>query len=625
VGRLLGWALLCLWVAWPAFAETLVFDAQDWGTLDLPGARRAHAVGGGGLAGEQQAFFVFELGAIEAPVVEATLRLQNPPGTFRSPTGFERFAVHLGSEVNTIGAIDVTAASPAVLELALGAPALRVIERAGGRLLLNGRLVTLDRPKKPRERLFDGTAEGAAPAPQLVVVTDPAGAAAPPVTFVVDAASEAQPEAGTIDAPFRRIQDALSLATPGDEVEVAPGAYTGGVALRPGVELRGSGPEHSLLDLSEAPVFGVVCAEAARLTGFRILDPRPGSPEDAAISCTGVSAEIDHNVIEVGSRNALLLPGSDARVHHNLVTGLALVPVGDDPVELRVANNVFVSAAGSASSGLLVGSKNASVRLLGNTFHGTSGIDLASGEGAVIANNVLANGLLGIRLRSDADEAEIRHNDVFGNRAGVLGPATNYVGVDDRTGEDGNLSADPQFVDAFFEDFRLRPTSPALDAGDDEDDAGDTDFDGDARAADGDDDGDADVDIGAQELQPDEPLPLPPLAIAVDVLPGRSPNELRFAKVQKGSGKLSVAILSDGALDAPAEIDVATLILEREPAQRCSAKDVDRDGARDLVCSFPLAGISARLWPIFVPPACVRGRTLAGRKLLGCDEVEIVP
>ncbi len=53
--------------------------------------------------------------------------------------------------------------------------------------------------------------------------------------------------------------------------------------------------------------------------------------------------------------------------------------------------------------------------------------------------------------------------------------------------------------------------------------------------------------------------------------------------------------------------------------------DEDRDDRRDLVCSFPLRGISLGAWPIQVPPACVRGATLAGRKLLGCDEVEIVP
>ena len=134
-----------------------------------------------------------------------------------------------------------------------------------------------------------------------------------------------------------------------------------------------------------------------------------------------------------------------------------------------------------------------------------------------------------------------------------------------------------------------------------------------------------DVDMGAQEHQPAEELPLPPLPIEVDLLPGKSPNEFTFTKVAKGSGKVSVAILSDDDVDAPADVDVATLILDREPVLRCSDKDVDRDERRDLVCSFPLRGISLAGWPLAVPPACVRGTTHGGRKLLGCDEVEIEP
>jgi nitrous oxidase accessory protein NosD len=681
VGRGLGWALLWLWLACPAVAETLVVEASDWGTIDVPGARGAHAVGGGGLFGEDRSFFVFELGEIEAPVVAATLRLSNP-GTFLSPDAAEQFAVYVGSEVNRVGAIGVTEASPPVLEIALGGPLLRIIERSGHRLFLNGRLATLDRPKKPRERLFDGTGAGSAPAPQLVVTTDPAAAPAPADTFFVDAASEVEPEAGTIGAPFQRVQDALSLATPGDVVEVAAGTYTGTVALRLGVELRGSGPEHSTLDFSGNSAFGVLCADDARLTGFRILDPRPGGVEQAAIDCVGASPEIDHNVIEVGARPALTLGGSEAWIHDNEIRGgpdestpgiglAAVFVAGGDPriegneiaaphkavrfegeasgtlcrnrlrglaevtthsegSEITVCDNLFRPSAGGTSRGGLVRvdpseGAGSEVRVVGNSFHETAGVRALSGE-TLVANNLLVNGTAGIEVGDEAD-AEIRHNDVFGNRAGFMGAVTDYVNVASQTGTNGNVSVDPQFVDAFFEDFRLRSSSPAIDAGsDDEDDVeSELDFDGDPRVVDGGGDDDEVVDIGAQEFQPDEALPEPALGIAVDVLPGRSPNELKFTKVSKGAGKVAVAILSDAVLDAPAEVDADTLLLEHEPALRCGAKDVDRDGARDLLCSFPLRGISTRGWPLAVPPACVRGETLGGRKLLGCDEVELTP
>jgi hypothetical protein len=655
----------------PAFAETVVLDALDWGTVNGPGARTAHAVGGGGFTGEDVAFFVFDASAITDPIVAATVRLHNPPGTFQSPQGAERFVLYRGSEANTLAWVEVTPASPAVLELPIEARFLRLLERAAGELRLNGRLATLDKPSKPRERLFDGTAEGAASPPQLVLTTDPLAAPAAPLTLHVDAASAGEPQDGTSGAPFRRIEDALSVATPGDEVQVGPGTYSGGAALVAGVALVGSGPGETTLDLSafDGPA-PVRCAEGARLEGFRISDPRPPqSLNDGTIFCQGVASEIAHNVIEVGPRRALLLAGSDAWIHHNRIRGgpgvaqsslFAVFLASGSPViedneiaapqwaislatgSARVCRNVLrgivevlTSEQGAAAvvvcdnlflpsleaprrGGLLrdEGSEPdpSEVRVLGNTFYDTPGIHAYAGA-TTIANNVLVNGTAGIQVDGGAS-VEIRHNDVFGNRAGVMGPSTNYVVIGDQTGLNGNISEDPEFADAFFEDFRLRPTSPARDAGSDDHAAGDADLDGDPRVVDA-------LDMGAQEFQPGEELPLPPLAIAVDVLPGKSPNELKFAKVAKGSGKLAVAILSGDGFDAAADVNRGTLILERERALRCSDKDVDRDGRRDLLCSFPLRGISVENWPIFVPPACVRGETHGGRKLLGCDEVEI--
>ena len=133
----------------------------------------------------------------EGTIVAATIRLQNPPGTFQSPQDSERFALYLGSVVNTLASIEVVPSSPAVLELPIAEPFLRVLERSGERIRLNGRLVTLDRPGKDRERLFDGTEEGAVPPPQLVLTTDPMGEPAAPLALFVDAASTAEPQDGT--------------------------------------------------------------------------------------------------------------------------------------------------------------------------------------------------------------------------------------------------------------------------------------------------------------------------------------------------------------------------------------------------------------------------------------------
>jgi hypothetical protein len=121
------------------------------------------------------------------------------------------------------------------------------------------------------------------------------------------------------------------------------------------------------------------------------------------------------------------------------------------------------------------------------------------------------------------------------------------------------------------------------------------------------------------ELQPGEGPPLPTLGTRVDLLPKDDPNVLSLDRILRGRARVVVAILSDDDLDAVAEIDVATLTLGAAPVRRCRRKDVDRDGARDLACKFPIGGIPSS------GPVCVRGATLEGRTLLGCDTVQLAP
>jgi hypothetical protein len=143
-------------------------------------------------------------------------------------------------------------------------------------------------------------------------------------------------------------------------------------------------------------------------------------------------------------------------------------------------------------------------RIIGNTFLGNRassslGPYYENGGGiysessrAVIVNNLLAFGSSGIHSSSPKAAGNIRNNCIYGN-------TTNYVRMEDLTGNNGNISADPLL--AATDDFHLSAGSSCIDAGDDGvPQPGWLDLDGQGRKA------GAHVDIGADEYGSSAPF-----------------------------------------------------------------------------------------------------------------------
>jgi sugar lactone lactonase YvrE len=144
-------------------------------------------------------------------------------------------------------------------------------------------------------------------------------------------------------------------------------------------------------------------------------------------------------------------------------------------------------------------------KLVNNTISGNSATLYGStmyvegsnyyGGSILVSNLIAGEGLLPVMYCAEAPGPDLTANDVFNPDGPEYGGA-----CPDVTGVNGNISADPLFVNG---DCHLRSGSPAIDAGDNSfPDLPESDFDGDPRIIDGNGDGNAVVDMGVDEFVP---------------------------------------------------------------------------------------------------------------------------
>jgi len=176
---------------------------------------------------------------------------------------------------------------------------------------------------------------------------------------------------------------------------------------------------------------------------------------------------------------------------------------------------------------------------------------------------------------------------------------------------EGNIDADPLFMDTANWDFHLSLHSPCIDSGTNATPyLPEYDFEGDPRILDGNDDGDAIVDMGADEF----------IYMLIEVIIDIKPSTLKNNIPLISRGSLPVAILTTAEFDATT-IDSETVLFAGASPLSWAVKDIDEDGDLDLVLYFKILEL---VLDEYATEVTLTGVTFDGKLIQGTDSVIVL-
>lgn len=140
--------------------------------------------------------------------------------------------------------------------------------------------------------------------------------------------------------------------------------------------------------------------------------------------------------------------------------------VDDEPISFAVCapsivSNVIGANGGYLGAGIYLWDTDAGVpTVTNNTIIANNGIGLYwKTTSPLIRNNLVVNNAWGlVQPAGESNSLTIRNNCVRGER-------TDYGGIADQTGSNGNISIDPRIANASIGDIRLQPDSPCINKG----------------------------------------------------------------------------------------------------------------------------------------------------------------